>query len=212
VRLAAGDRAGALAAYQESLVIARKLAAADPGNAGWQRGLSVGLNRVGDVKVATGDRDGALADYQESLAIVRKLAAADPGNAGWQHDLSVSLDKVGDVRLAAGDRAGALAAYQESLVIARNLAAADPGNTGWQADLAASLYRVSTASAPPRARQALNEALAILETLAREGKLTAAQKRWPNIFRAALEKLPPERRPRSDRPHPPSTLLTSREV
>jgi hypothetical protein len=33
VRLAAGDRAGALAAYEESLVIRRKLAAADPSNA-----------------------------------------------------------------------------------------------------------------------------------------------------------------------------------
>jgi hypothetical protein len=37
VRLAAGDRAGALAAHEESLAIRRKLAATDPENAGWQR-------------------------------------------------------------------------------------------------------------------------------------------------------------------------------
>ena len=93
VRLAAGDRAGALAAYEESLAIMRKLAAADPGNAGWQRDVSVSLDKVGDVRLAAGDRAGALAAYEESLAIRRKLAAADPGNAGWQRDVSVSLDR-----------------------------------------------------------------------------------------------------------------------
>ena len=60
VRLAAGDRAGALAAYEESLAIMRKLAAADPGNAGWQRDVSVSLNKVGDVRLAAGDRRGRL--------------------------------------------------------------------------------------------------------------------------------------------------------
>ena len=142
MRLAAGDRAGALAAYEESLAIRRKLAASDPGNAGWQRDLSVSLNKVGDVRLAAGDRAGALSAYEESLAIRRKLAASDPGNAGWQRDLSVSLDKVGDVRLAAGDRAGALSAYEESLAIRRKLAAADPGNAGWQRDLSVSLNKV----------------------------------------------------------------------
>jgi tetratricopeptide (TPR) repeat protein len=140
-----------------------------------------------------GDRAAALAAYQESLAIRRKLAAADPGNAGGQRDVSVSLDSVGDVRLAAGDRAAALAAYEESLAISRKLAAADPGNADWQADLVISLYRVSTASDTPRARAALREALAIAEGLARQGKLTAAQRNWPQHLSDALAKLPHEK-------------------
>ncbi len=41
MRVAEGDRAGALQAYEESLEIARRLAAADPGNAGWARDLIV---------------------------------------------------------------------------------------------------------------------------------------------------------------------------
>ena len=48
VRVAAGDRA-ALAAYEESLAIMRKLAAADPGNADWDRDhrrLAAGLTRA----------------------------------------------------------------------------------------------------------------------------------------------------------------------
>src|SRR5215472_6894926 len=96
--------AGALAAYEESLAIMRKLAASDPDNAVWQRDVSVSLEKVGDLGLAAGDRAGALAAYEESLAIRRKLSATDPDNAVWQRDVSVSLEKVGDVGLAAGDR------------------------------------------------------------------------------------------------------------
>ena len=51
MKLQAGDQAGALAAYQESLDIARKLAAQDQGNARAQRDVSVSLERLGDVKL-----------------------------------------------------------------------------------------------------------------------------------------------------------------
>ena len=69
------------AAAGQSLDIARKLAAQDPGNAEAQRDVSVSLERLGDVKLQGGEQAGALAAYQESLDIRRKLAAQDPGNA-----------------------------------------------------------------------------------------------------------------------------------
>jgi hypothetical protein len=75
--------------------IAENLAKADPGNADWQRNLSVADDRVGDVQVALGHLPEALKSYQGSLAIRDRLAKADPGNAGWQRDLSVSDSKVG---------------------------------------------------------------------------------------------------------------------
>jgi tetratricopeptide (TPR) repeat protein len=139
--LSAGDLASARAAADESLAIARKLAAADPGNAR-QHDLSVSLHNVGDVRLAAGDRAGAFAAYDEGLAIMRKLAAADPGNQDWQRDLGVGLNRIGDVRLAAGDRVDALAAYDEGLAIMRELAAADPTKNGWQLDLSVSLDKV----------------------------------------------------------------------
>jgi hypothetical protein len=89
------------------LAIMRKLAAADPGNAGWQRDVSVSLDNVGNVRRAAGDRAGALSAHEESLAIRRKLAAADPGNAGWQRDVSVSLSapfRVGRKKIRARPR------------------------------------------------------------------------------------------------------------
>src|SRR5262249_11914846 len=142
VRFVAGDRAGALSAYEESLVIRRRLAAADPGNAGWQRDVSTSLNLGADLRRAAGDRAGALAAYEEGLAIRRKLASSDPDNTEWQRDLSVSLNNVGNVLLSAGDRTGALAVYEEGLVIVRRLAAADPGNVTWQRDVNVSLDKI----------------------------------------------------------------------
>ncbi len=64
--------------YEEQLAIARALAAADPDNTDWQRGLSVALERIGDAKVKAGDSAGALAVFEESLAINRRLAESDP--------------------------------------------------------------------------------------------------------------------------------------
>ncbi len=45
VQSAQGDLGGALKAYQDSLAIGQKLAAQDPGNAGWQRDLSVSFEQ-----------------------------------------------------------------------------------------------------------------------------------------------------------------------
>jgi hypothetical protein len=47
--LAAGDLTRARTAAEESLVIARKLAAADPSNADWQRDVGVSLNTLAPV-------------------------------------------------------------------------------------------------------------------------------------------------------------------
>ena len=95
--VAQGDLAGALEVLPRQPRDRRPLAASDPGNAGWQRDLSVSLNKVGDVLVAQGDLAGALKSYRDGLAIADRLAKSDPGNAGWQRDLSVSLNKVGEV-------------------------------------------------------------------------------------------------------------------
>ena len=55
VLVAQGDLPGALKSYRDSLAIAERLAKADPGNAGWQRDLSVSYSKIGDVLVAQGD-------------------------------------------------------------------------------------------------------------------------------------------------------------
>jgi hypothetical protein len=123
--------------------------------------------------------------------IRRTLAAADPGNTQAQRDLSAILHKVGDARFDADDHAAALAAYDECLAIRRTLTASDPAQPGWQADLAVALYNISTVD-PLRARPALREAIAIIDTLAREGKILAYEKGLRQRFVEALAKLPSE--------------------
>ena len=55
-----------------------RLAEPDPGNAGWQRDLSVSLREVGDVLVAQGNLPEALKSYRDSLPIRDRLASRTP--------------------------------------------------------------------------------------------------------------------------------------
>ena len=69
MRRAQGDLGRALQAYEARLAIAERLAAGDPGNAGWQRNLSISHEKIGDVRVDQGDLGGALQAYEAGLAI-----------------------------------------------------------------------------------------------------------------------------------------------
>ena len=64
--VAQGNLPEALKSYRDSLAIRDRLAKADPGNAGWQRDLSVRYEKVGDVLVAQGNLPEALKSYREA--------------------------------------------------------------------------------------------------------------------------------------------------
>ncbi|MEZ5842979.1 MAG: tetratricopeptide repeat protein [Hyphomicrobiaceae bacterium] len=95
VLVAQGNLPEALKSFREGLAIAERLAAADKGNAGWQRDLSVSFNKIGDVLVAQGNLPEALKSFVSCDR--ERLAAADKGNAGWQFDLGISHERIGDV-------------------------------------------------------------------------------------------------------------------
>jgi Flp pilus assembly protein TadD len=73
VQKAQGDLASALRSYRDSLTIADRLTKSDPGNAEWQRDLSVSYDRVGDMQTAQGDLASALKSYRDSLTIRDRL-------------------------------------------------------------------------------------------------------------------------------------------
>ena len=135
VLVAQGDLSGALQRYRATMVIAERLAGADPNNAVWQRDLSVSHNKIGDVLVAQGDLSGALHSYRAAMVIAERLAEADPNNAGWQRDLSVSHERIGDLQEAQGRIAAATEAYEKSLVIAQSLIDRFPDHPQFRSDL-----------------------------------------------------------------------------
>ena len=65
VLVAQGNLPEALKSFRDGLAIRDRLASADPGNAGWQRDLSVSYNKVGDVLEAQGDLPEALKSYSQ---------------------------------------------------------------------------------------------------------------------------------------------------
>ncbi|MDX2103496.1 MAG: toll/interleukin-1 receptor domain-containing protein [Alphaproteobacteria bacterium] len=129
---AEGDSAAALAAYQESLEISRRLASANPNDGQAARDLSVSLSRLGDLYLrrgAEGDSAAALEVYQESLEIRRRLAATDPSDGQAARDLSASLERVAMLGLddLNGDRVtDAFALIEEALGYRAALANANP--------------------------------------------------------------------------------------
>ena len=142
----------------------------DPGNAGWQRSLSVSYERIGEVLGAQGNLPEALKSFRDGLAIRDRLARADPGNADWQRDLSVSYEKVGDVLEAQGNLPEALKSFRDGLAIRDRLARADPGNAGLQHDLSVSFDRVGDVLVAqgnlPEALKSFHDGLAIRDRLA----------------------------------------------
>jgi Tfp pilus assembly protein PilF len=136
IAVARGDLTAALAAYGEARAAMERLAAADAGNADWQRDLSVSNDRIGDVLVKQGNLPDALKSYRAGLVIAERLAASDAGDADWQRDLAVSFGKLASAYRASGDRAKARDFFRQGQTIMSRLTKISPDNAEWKQDLA----------------------------------------------------------------------------
>ena len=130
-------------AWRRTTTIASRLAKGDPGNAGWQRHLSVSYEKVGDVWKAQGNLPEALKSYRDSREISERLAKADPGNAGWQRDLAINYQKLGLTLQQQGSRDDALANFRSGSTIMTRLTALSPDNAIWKSDAAFFAARIA---------------------------------------------------------------------
>ncbi len=137
--LALGDSAEALASFQASLAIREQISAAEPGNADWQRNLSVSYVKIGDVLGFTeGKLEDALQAYRNGLIVAQRLAESDVSNRQWEFDISVLHERIGQVLRDQGKLDDALNSQRAGLSIRQKLAVLDPTNVEWQHGLATS--------------------------------------------------------------------------
>jgi len=68
-----GDLAGAEEAFGQSLDISRRLTAADPHNAGWQRDLSVSYHKLATLHDRAGDADAAERWFRSCWDVLRRM-------------------------------------------------------------------------------------------------------------------------------------------
>ena len=88
IRMQRGNLPDALKSYRDSLAIIDRLAQADPGNAGWQRDLSVSYAKIGVVFQRTGNKTEALNALREGDTIIERMTRLSPDNVQWKQDLN----------------------------------------------------------------------------------------------------------------------------
>ena len=88
VQVAQGDLAEALKSFRDGLAIRDRLAKADPGNAGWQRDLSVSYAKLASAYLKAEQPAKAGEALAAGRAIIARLVAQFPDWSQWKQDLS----------------------------------------------------------------------------------------------------------------------------
>ena len=158
---------------------------ADPGNADWQRDLSVSHNNIGDVKFVAGRSAGGAEELpgqsrnrrpsRQVRPRQRRLAARPLRSAG--RGSATPNEK-------SGDGPGALDAWRHALAISAPLAERFPDSVDLRttpvvhlAGIARTMVKDDTASRA-EARALLERALGLLRPLAAAGQLDASRAGW----------------------------------
>ncbi len=76
-----------LGLYKHSLTIRDRLAKSEPGNAGWQRDLSVSFGKLALVQKQSGDKTKARSLLLQGQAITAPLTKLSLDNVVWKNDL-----------------------------------------------------------------------------------------------------------------------------
>ena len=166
---ATGDKAGALAAWEEQRDLSERLAAEDP--SGDVRAVLVrSHHNIGQLLSQTGKPAEALAAYEKALAIRQKLVDTNPTVNELQQDLAWSHNDIGILLSQTGKPAEALASYEKALAIRQKLVDTNPTVTKFQSELALSHNDIgillSQTGKPAEALAAHEKALAIRQKLA----------------------------------------------
>ena len=139
---AQGKLAVALQNYRDGVTFFERRTRLEPGNAIWQRNLSISLGGVAEVLRYQGDLAGARQTQGESVGILEKLAREEASSTVLADDLAGGYVDFGDVQRELGDFAGASKSYRDAVAISERLTEEEPENSSWQRNLALRYERV----------------------------------------------------------------------
>jgi hypothetical protein len=88
VLVAQGNLPEALKSFHASHDIFDHLAKADPGNAGWQRDLSVSHAKLANAFIKADDKAKAIDELRRGRLIMVRMTSLSPDNAEWKRDLA----------------------------------------------------------------------------------------------------------------------------
>jgi tetratricopeptide (TPR) repeat protein len=190
----AKDWGQALTAHRQALDMRRRLAAHAPGNLTLQRDVSISENDIGDVLQAQDSAVKALESFQRSLIITRRLATLSPAKGQAQEDLGLTLGRYAHALADLGRLPEAAELRREARDVCAALVNDDRTNAFWQVNYAIVLYNLSfpgMGDVGERLRH-LQQALAIVERLAKGDRLPANRAGWLDDLRARLAALQAE--------------------
>jgi tetratricopeptide (TPR) repeat protein len=191
-------------AHRRSLDINRRLAAQTPEDLTLQRDVSISENGVGGVLKAQGAAAQALECFQRSLIIDRRLAALSPVHVQAQEDLGLTLGRCIHALADLGRLPEAVELLRETRNVFAALVNTDPSNAFWQENYAVALTNSSlpgTCDVNERL-QHLQQAVIIVERLAKGDRLPAHRAGWLDNLRAGLAALQAKAEAAGDRKEP----------
>jgi len=158
VRLDEGRSAEAVAAFAESLRLARELSARAPEDTVRLFGLSQSHFYVGYASYLNGDLESAETQFEAYLAVAEKLTSLAPDNLDYRMEVGYAHSNLGSVREARGDLAGAGEAYRGNLVVEEELLRREPSRLDWLGENAETHNKLAVVYARQgRYREALEE-------------------------------------------------------
>jgi serine/threonine-protein kinase len=131
-----GLQAEALAAYQRSLALVERMAAAAPGDPAVRASLGTAHSRLGFTFRKMGRPGEALMAYERARAIQEPLAREHPANTRYQEVLSWSFSNLGVIQLELRHTAEAILLHRRAIGIHEGIVDRAPGNPRYRSDLA----------------------------------------------------------------------------
>jgi tetratricopeptide (TPR) repeat protein len=114
--------------FEQSLEMYRDLAAKDPSQIAWQRGIADQSEHIGVVRQQKGDIDQAMENFRQALNIRQAIAAREPGNAISHRDLAWAKYNIGEVLMARRKAKESLESDTEALTDMQRAISIDPSD------------------------------------------------------------------------------------